>query len=107
MESSLANVKRLHYLIDRTARACHMLDLNSTVMKTMMKCHEDSSDTESSFRKEIYAVLEECQVLHKAAGSLLVRATSISQHVSRPAPPSQLCDEYWKVLNIAARSYET
>ncbi|KAL2054284.1 hypothetical protein ABVK25_005425 [Lepraria finkii] len=37
MEGSLANVKRVQYLIDQTSRARHMLDLNSTVMKTMTR----------------------------------------------------------------------
>lgn len=63
MESSLADVKRLQYLIDQTSRACHMLDLNATVMKTLMstsKRHlEDETPAvtmETGFQNEVQSI---------------------------------------------------
>ena len=92
VDGSLANVKRLQYLIDQILRACHMLDLNSAVMKTLSKELGDILGADSlwvpnrsaAFRDEIQAVLEEGQVHYKNASSLYVRASSISNHVSHP-----------------------
>lgn len=89
MEGSLANVKRVQYLIDQTSRARHMLDLNSTVMKTMTRSSAEFpasailSDIGPmvSFEAEVESIMGECQIHHKSAESLLIRATSISQHV--------------------------
>jgi len=92
IESSLANVKRLQYLIDQTSRACHMLDLNSMVTKSLLRMSETFLDKQilcvANFREETLSILDECQILHKSASSLLVRANSISQHVSTPSEPS-------------------
>ena len=89
MEGSLANVKRAQYLIDQTSRARHMLDLNSTVMKTMTRSSAEfpasatppDTGPMGSFEAEVESIMGECQIHHKSAESLLIRATSISQHV--------------------------
>ena len=90
VDGSLAKVKRLQYLIDQTLRACHMLDLNSAVMKMLLKGFGGVLGGESpwtpnrieAFMEETRSVLEEDQFHLKNASSLYVRASSISQHVS-------------------------
>ena len=91
VEGSLAKVKRLQYLIDQTLRACHMLDLNSAVMTTLLKDFGEALGGDSpwipirsaAFMDKTRSILEEDQLHHKNASSLYVRATSISQHVSQ------------------------
>ena len=91
VDASLANVKRLQYLIDQTLRARHMLDLNSAVTQTLLDKVGDVLGADSLrvpdrgavFGDETRAVLEEGQVHLKNASSLYVRASSISNHVRR------------------------
>ena len=101
VDGSLANVKRLQYLIDQILRACHMLDLNSSVMKTLLKDFGDilGGDSNVAFTAETRSILQEGQVHYKNASSLYVRATSISQHVSRPPRFRNKC---WLTTSISS-----
>jgi len=89
VENLSADVKRMQYLIDQTARVRHMLDLNSTVLKTLKRTSEELSRDRSrlaakigrSFGEECQVIREECQIHLKTVSSLLARATSVSQHV--------------------------
>jgi len=91
VDSSLANVKRLQYLIDQTLRASHMLDLNSAVMKSLLRKFEAnldkaatlSANCNAEFREQTLSILEETQIHQNSASSLFARATSTSQHVSQ------------------------
>ena len=113
MEGSLSKVKRLQYLIDQTLRACHMLDLNSAVMKTLLRDFGEALGGDSpwipnrsaAFMDKTRSVLEEDQVHHKNASSLHVRATNISQHVSQPhsfSPKCWLTFTYLKLRDVIA-----
>ena len=98
----MANVKRLQYLIDQTLRVCHMLDLNSVVIKTLMKEFGETLGGDSpwipnrsaAFVDETRSVLDEDQIHYRNASSLYVRATSISQHVSQAHRFSLKCYTY-------------
>ena len=89
--TSMSNVKRLHYLTDQISRTRHMLDLNSEVMKKLVRTSEQLGDRHPSaatntgveFRVIALSIIEECQVHYKSASSLLYRANSISLHVSK------------------------
>ncbi len=91
VDGSLENVKRLQYLIDQTLRVCHMLDLNSAVMETLLKDFGDIlgrnapwvPTCSAAFTDETRSIYEENQIHYKNASSLYIRATSISQHVSQ------------------------
>ena len=88
--TSVETLKSVQYLIDQTMRSQLMLDLNCTVMATLMEklgleMKQDSGleEKHTEFRETVDSIQRESQMLYKNAASLCARASRISQHVSQ------------------------
>ena len=83
-------VKGLQYLIDQILRTQHILDLNYTVMTTLIETIGVPLEQKALWTKaskgECKQALRSChkesQVLFKMTASLHARAVRVSQHVS-------------------------
>lgn len=91
LDHSLADMKRLQYLRDQAGRANHMLDLNISVMESMViRCEEfqelfdvTREFSYRSFRNDIHNFISEHTFCRKNVASLQVRAANLSHQVIR------------------------